>query len=50
MKKIISYIFLTLTLILGCAFAVQAAETEHKPADIPGLTLTTVWIFLRKGI
>ena len=38
MKKIISYIFLTLTLILGCAFAVQAAETEHKPADIPGLT------------
>ena len=38
MKKIISYIFLTLTLVLGCAFAVQAAETEHKPADIPGLT------------
>ena len=38
MKKIISYIFLTLALILGCAFAVQAAETEHKPADIPGLT------------
>lgn len=37
-EKIISYIFLTLTLILGCAFAVQAAETEHKPADIPGLT------------
>lgn len=37
-EKIISYIFLTLTLVLGCAFAVQAAETEHKPADIPGLT------------
>ena len=38
MKKIISYIFLTIALILGCTLGVQAAEKEHTPADIPGLT------------
>mgnify|MGYP004539613389 CR=1 FL=1 len=38
MKKIISYIFLMITLILGCTLGVQAASKEHTPADIPGLT------------
>ena len=38
MKKIISYIFLTIALILGCTLGVLAAEKEHTPADIPGLT------------
>ena len=38
MKKIISYIFLMIALILGCTSGVQAAEKEHTPADIPGLT------------
>ena len=46
MKKIISYIFLTIALILGCTLGVLAAEKEHTPADIPGLTFDQYGAFL----